>query len=574
MNIKLKYAFAAMAGLACVAAAQAQEAAPERSVRDAMEESRAAPSGIPDSAPRASDIDRLFGDTSAPENPVDIRVQAGRAESIGSPLDDGLSLEDSDLISVDYPNEEIRTVLRNVADLYMLNLVVPETLQGTTSIKLRDVTWREIYSVVLDPVGYTFVEEGSIIKVVSKETLAFEPPTTEIFILNYADAATIAGTVKSLIDESKGGRVQVDKRTNGLIVSERASKMDSLRSVIERLDKPTEQVYIETRFIEVSDSDVKNIGVNWSSLRGYGVGVGPVTHEVTRGFDRERTTGGGAESTNETNTGDVSIGQGGNTINSIGNQRGQMIDHLNGGATVVDLETNATSNVVTNAINSLTNLMDSSTTGRATNAMFTADQFRFVISALKEQGNSRLISNPTVVTLNNEEAYISVGEQYPLPQYKFNEETGSLAVNGFEFKDIGIILRVTPSVNHKGLITLKVKPEVSSRGESVPFGDAEVPIINTRVSETQISLKDGYTMGIGGLMQSRGSDDTSHVPVLGKIPGLGKLFRHQSKEITQLNLLIFITARVLPGETADFEDVFSEDAMGRAGVDAAALKNR
>src|SRR5690349_2613400 len=85
-----------------------------------------------------------------------------------------------DTLSVDFPDEEIRNVLRNVADLFELNLVIPDTLQGKTSIKLRDVTWRQIFQVVLNPVGYTYIEDGNIIKVVTTESLNMEPLSTEV----------------------------------------------------------------------------------------------------------------------------------------------------------------------------------------------------------------------------------------------------------------------------------------------------------------------------------------------------------------------------------------------------------
>lgn len=433
----------------------------------------------------------------------------------GSPLDSSVTLDENDTISVDFPSEEIRTVLRNVADLYMLNLVVPETLQGTTSIKLRDVTWRQIFQVVLEPVGYTYVEEGNIVKVVSKEALSFEPPVTEIFIVNYADARAIANTLSAMVDAEKGGRVQVDARTNGLIVTERQSRMGAIKQVIERLDKPTQQVLIETRFIEVTNRDQDNVGVNWASLRGYEVGAGPVTREKIKDKEVLRSLGGLVSGTEET--------------------------------------------------------------GTITTALFTADEFSFVISALNEQNNSRLVSNPTVVTLNNQEAEISIGEQFPIPNYTYNDERGSFEVSGFEYKDIGVILRVKPSVNDKGLITLQVTPEVSSQAGTTGFGGASgasIPIIATRRTTTQIALQDGYTMGIGGLMETRGVDTESKVPIAHKIPGIGGLFKSKGKDLSQLNLLIFITARILPAEDADYQDVFTEEAIEAAGVDAEAMRNR
>src|SRR5690606_758401 len=149
------------------------------------------------------------------------------------------------------PDEDIRSILRNVADLFELNLVVPDTLQGRTSIKLRDVTWRQIYQVVLSPIGYTFVEDGNIIKVVTTDSLAAEPVTTEVFIINYAKASEILPTITPLVEPSKGGRVQVDARSNALIITERPSKLVNIRPIIDKLDKATEQVMIESKFIEI-----------------------------------------------------------------------------------------------------------------------------------------------------------------------------------------------------------------------------------------------------------------------------------------------------------------------------------
>jgi len=154
--------------------------------------------------PRASDVGRQFDDSVLRGEEANQSTKTGRGLST-SPLSSELSLGDTDMISVDFPNEEIRTVLRNVADLYMLNIVIPEDLQGTTSIKLRDVSWKQIFSVVLEPIGYTYVEEGNIIQIISNDTLNFEPPITDIFMLNYAEASDIAATVTNMVDAERVG---------------------------------------------------------------------------------------------------------------------------------------------------------------------------------------------------------------------------------------------------------------------------------------------------------------------------------------------------------------------------------
>jgi type IV pilus assembly protein PilQ len=178
-------------------------------------------------------------------------------------------------LSVDFPDEDITNILRNVADLFELNIVIPPALQGKASIKLRDVTWRQIFISVLTPVGYTYIEDGNIIKIVSNESLQQEPTQTDVFILNYARAADILPTVTSLVDGAAGGKIVVDARSNSLVITERPSRMNRIRPIIEQLDRATDQVMIETKFIEVTDSDVKNIGVNWASLGAYNLGALP-----------------------------------------------------------------------------------------------------------------------------------------------------------------------------------------------------------------------------------------------------------------------------------------------------------
>jgi len=396
-------------------------------------------------------------------------------------------------LSVDFPDEEIRVILRNIADLFELNLVIPDTLQGRASLKLRDVTWKQIFDVILGPVGFTHVVDGNIIQVVSIDSLQVEPPVTEIFILNYARAGEVAPTITSMIDPASGGRIQIDTRSNALVITERPSQMGKIRPVIDILDRATDQVMIETKFVEIANKDLKDLGVNWTSLKNYEVGV-----------------------------------QGG-----LGNDEFANHDR--------------------------SNVNDIITKTRLFSSVFTADKFSVVLSALEENQDAKLVSNPTVVTMNNTEAFISIGEQYPIPNYTYNQERGTFEVSGFEYKDIGILMKVTPQVNNEGLINLKIEPEVSSTNGSTNFGGAggaEIPIIAVRKTTTNVALKDGYTMGLGGLIESLTQDVETKVPLLGNIPGLGRLFRNDSKDHTSRNLIIFITARILSPEGSTYKDVF------------------
>ncbi len=486
-----------------------------------------------------------------------------------------------DTLSVDFPDEDIRNILRNVADLFELNIIMPETLQGKTTIKLRDVTWRQIFQSVLDPVGYTYQEDGNIIKIVSKENLNEEPVTTDVFVINYARAADILPTISSLVDPAKG-KIVVDARSNSLVITERPSRLTRIRPIIEQLDKATDQVMIETKFVEVTNTDIKNIGVNWASLQNYGIGVGGMQSTFTR--NRAQTLSDGVQANNGTtttlnngttraNTTTTTNGQtSGSTIsNNVTSANGVQTTNSSTGSTGgLTNQTNVTgtngttvdnTSIATNALNFLNNVANTGDTARQITALFSADDFRLVLSALQSQNDVKIVSNPTIVTLNNNEATINVGESDPIPNYAFNPQTGSFEVNGFTYKDIGIILKVTPQVNARGFIKLTLAPEVSQKNGTLQFGAAQLPIIATRKAVTQVSLKDGYTMGIGGLLSTNSSKGQVKVPVLGSIPVMGRLFRSDTKNTQVTNLIIFITAKTVSADGAPVEQLFESSRV-------------
>lgn len=417
---------------------------------------------------------------------------------------------DRDTLSVDFPDEEIKTILRNVADLFELNLVVPDTLTGKTSIKLRDVTWRQIFQVVLSPVGYSYVEEGNIIKVVSNESLLQEPTTTDVVIINNAKAADLVPTITVLIDAAAGGKIVVDARSNALVITERPSRMGRIRQTIEALDKATDQVMIETKFVEVTDRDIRNIGVNWASLQGFQLGVGGInqTFQRSRGQDftsgSDRTNSSGANSassstgTNTTGTtgsssvtttngssNDVTVNNTGGvtavqtttstgdlltfnpttnlptvtpvppvsntttTANSPSSQTNTSNTTSTGSTTtgttgstsdVQNTVTNTLANTASSAVNNLLGLSNTGGTSRVASAVFSSSDFNVILSALKTMNNTKIVSNPTIVTLNNTEAFINIGQEFPIPNYTYNAERGSFEVSGFEYKPIGIIM--------------------------------------------------------------------------------------------------------------------------------------
>ena len=537
---------------------------------------------------------------SAPPDTATTTVQVTTTAPAAAPAPEDVSVKEApaptgatatkghDTLSVDFPDEEIRNILRNVAELFDLNIVIPETLQGKTSVKLHDVTWRQIFQVVLTPVGYTFIEDGNIIKIVSNESLTQEPVSTEIFVINYAKASDIQPTLSSLVDATAGGKIVIDGRTNSLVITERPSRMKRIRPVIEELDRPTDQVMIESKFVEISNNDIKNIGVNWSSLSGFSVvGSNGQTGLYQYANSYGSTNANGANLTNGNTTGTTTgnstatNGNSGTTLSS-GSTNSTNNSTTNGtptntsstgtnssiSTTIGNTVTTAVTNAVTGTVNSALNLTQSTQGGgsstNAISAVFSSDQFKLVLSALQQLNNAKIVSNPTVVTLNNTEASINVGQQYPIPSYTFNQQTGTFEVSGFIYKDIGIILKVTPQVNTRGFIKLTLSPEVSQNQGTTSFGGASgasIPIIGTRKVMTQVSLKDGYTMGIGGLISTNFNRGVSKVPLLGDIPLIGYLFKQRTDNNVVDNLVIFITAKTISAEGAPVEQVFNSEEV-------------
>ena len=416
-------------------------------------------------------------------------------------------------ISVDFPDEDVRTILRNIADLFELNLVIPDTLQGRTSLKLRDITWQQAFDVVLEPLGFTYVggdgsggPDDNIIRIKSIEELTTEPVDTRVFKLGDARASEIQGSIAPLIDTAKGGKVQVDVRSNALVITERPTRMRKIDEIIQLLDKPTKQVMIETKFVEVSNIDDANLGVDWAFIDEGNVNK-TILGETTRG----------------TGFGDPGIG---NTISGA-------------------LAGNASDGLL---------------------AVFSEREFAMTLQALERKTESKLISNPTVVVLSNREATFQVGQDFPIREFNFNQQTGQVESGDLEYRETGIVLKVIPSVN-KGMISLDIRPKIDRVSDRVVQGPNGIQdqIFDVRRVETQVTIKDGYTIALGGLAEDDKSESVSKVPLVGSLPVVGKLFSKTTVREDKRNLIIFLTAKILSEDGTTYREIISPRMLNDVG---------
>lgn len=165
---------------------------------------------------------------------------------------------------------------------------------------------------------------------------------------------------------------------------------------------------------------------------------------------------------------------------------------------------------------------------------------------------TKILSQPKIMTMDNSPASIRVVTEEPVPRYNYNTDTGMWEIAGFDYKAYGVVLDVTPQINKDGFVTLKIEPEVSDLIDDKDFSSAgqtvRIPIIETRMASTQVMIKDGETLVIGGLIKDRETDVISKIPVLGDLPFLGWFFKNKDRKEKKVNLLVFITPRIMTPE--------------------------
>ncbi|MBN1521784.1 MAG: hypothetical protein JW928_04555, partial [Candidatus Aureabacteria bacterium] len=368
------------------------------------------------------------------------------------------------------------------------------------------------------------------------EQLAQEPLETKVYTLNYAKPADVKATIEKILTER--GMINIDERAGLLIITDVPSKFKDLDLVISRIDTPTPQVLIEGQVVETTFDDYDKLGIKWDFLEEYTVGYGSKMklwdYNKTRTQTDTNTWGtikGGTRSYDYyPNKEDINWRRYGG-LSTWRDNKWAMSETLDDTS---DAEVEIVSKVVQTAV-------------------LEAGAANLVLSYLLRDSGTDILSSPHVVTTNNVEAVIMVGEQYPIANYQFNQDTGTLEVQGFEYKDIGIKLKVTPKVSPDGYITMVLEPEISERGTNVTFGGSSgttVPIINTESVKTTVLVKDGSTLVIGGLIKQLDDWDNSKVRFLGDVPLLGNLFKHTSKVIKKRNLIIFMTPTIIKMENA------------------------
>lgn len=369
------------------------------------------------------------------------------------------------LISINFKETDIREVLNILAYKGKVNIIAGEDVDAKVSVQLKDVAWEQALEVILRTYNYTYKKDGQLYRVMSLtralEEEAKVPLETRVVPLNFADVVQLKESLIKML--SKRGNIQIDTRTNVLIVTDIPEVVDSVEESALQLDTGTPQVMIEAMMV-----DVKLTGDDqWGS--------------VVSIFDLK----------SQTSDNELLTGMPGDLVNTF-------------------------------IFRTMTDSLD----------------IAAVLDMWISQNKATILANPKVLTLDNQTANIEIVEEIP---YKEIVITASGARETIKFKEAGVKLSVTPHVTSGRYISMNVKPEQSFKSGEI---DGQ-PLIDKRKAETNLLVRDGQTIVIGGLRQVKETKVYEKVPFLGDIPFLGLLFRKKVIDRTNTELVLFITPHII-----------------------------
>lgn len=424
----------------------------------------------------------------------------------------GRRIQDLDVRDLD-----IRDFLRFLAEAAGVNIVVDNDVEGSVTLRLRDVPWDEALDVVLRANGLAMVRRGHVIRIAKQATLDAElkavlerreqlyvppPLETRLIPVSYATAGELSPRAEELLTDR--GSVSVDARTNVIIATDERPVLDQIEELVRSLDTQTPQVLIEARIVEATSTYAREVGIQWGG-----------------DFISSSATG--------NPTGLVwpnSIGLAGGATDQSTPTMG--LTSIRGGQANPNFAVNLPAAVGTGAGGAL---------GLTLGSVANNANLNIRLSALEDTGTLRIISSPRILTLDNREAHIEQGTLIPYSQ---------ISAQGVQtaFQEAKLNLTVTPHVTADGGVLMKIKltrdePDFSQTGAR---GD---PTILKREAQTELLVMDGRTAVIGGIYTRNSGLNYSQIPLLGDIPVIGWLFKSRTDSDRRSELLIFITPRIV-----------------------------
>ena len=455
-------------------------------------------------------------------------------------------------VTFNFQDVPVRTILQLVAEESGLNIVASDTVQGNLTLRLINVPWDQALDVVLRAKSLDKRRDGNVVWIAPQaEIAAFEQAreqarmdlenkselVSEMIAINYANAEEIATLLTDGSKQAQGGggggqnqergflsprgSVSFDTRSNTLLVSDTARKVEEIRALVAVLDRPVDQVLIEARIVIAQESFARNLGSR------FGVS----------GVDGDVVTSGSVESNRQfLNT----VAQN----NALLARYNQDLADFNAGLTT----TRPT--LPTLALPTFGDILNTSLNAPGLNAGAVAFSILgeeldldIELQALQTENRGEVVANPRVITANQREAVIKQGDEIGFTTV---QGVGANATATVQFKEAVLELKVTPTItqDNRVFLTLGVKKDEVAEFITLP-GGGEVPRITKREVTTAVLINNGQTVVVGGIYEFDRREDLSKVPFLGDIPALGNLFRSKGRNSEKAELLIFVTPRIL-----------------------------
>ncbi|MBF0189862.1 MAG: type IV pilus secretin PilQ [Magnetococcales bacterium] len=421
-------------------------------------------------------------------------------------------------VSLDVKEIDIQNALRFMAEVAKINIILADSVTGTLTMRLEEVPWDQALDLMLEAKQLGKVRQGNVLRIAPLEEIQksakariveqnnqkqLEPVVTEMIPVSFAQAEKIQ-TLLQEGDQAKGtrilseqGSVALDQRTNTLIVKEVAGNLAQIRELVGKLDHPIPQVLIEARIVEVSRDNAASLGINWGFnykkndkwALSSGISNANEAHTVSANTsDSPRLP---MTASPPMNFPFMPAAPGTPGFGSVGLHLGTLSPMLD-----LDIE----------------------------------------LGAMENTGKLTAIASPRILTTNKQKAVITQGSSQPYPT---RDSTGAVT---YSYIDATLSLTVTPQITPNGFIILDVVTTNNEVGAS--SGVAPPPISKQEIT-TNALVKDGETIVLGGIYRTKESDRTLGIPQISEIPLLGWLFKQESQDNKQVELMVFITPRII-----------------------------
>ncbi len=465
--------------------------------------------------------------------------------------------------SLDFRQTPVSDALRSLARIININLMLSSEIPAkTVTVLFSDVTMEEAFNTILVNFNLSFSWEGKILRIFPSE---LAPTFTRIFTIQHTNAGDLQAMIERLLSDR--GKLELDARTNAIIVTDTLAKLTELENMLPQID-------VKETGLEITSRPVTEVFyLNYADANSIEPAIQMISENVkiNKYSSSAASQAGAAADSSGGGAGRLDMMIITDTLTNLDRIR-ELIDKLDVApiqvtidAHIYEIDKNKETQIGVNWQKivpvdgtSDANLLDinisptSSTAGGTGVFRFgslSMNQFQAVLSTLNTNSFAKVLSNPVITTLNNHTANISVGQAISYISASTVSEGGQVS-NTVSTANANIELNVTPSVTGNDEVFLDIKPKISNVLGYTSLGGNQTPNLSNREATTQVICKNNHTIVIGGMMKTDKSNTINKVPVLGSLPGIGKLFQSRTEKEITTELIIFITPHIVREKAA------------------------